>query len=153
MGPAVLGPHAVDEARYVLRVAEGPLDRGIEDRSLAGPPDPERLLVDHRRRPRAVGDETHGPSVGGKVLLLAGAGVQEHQVGLGLQEGELDQAVGQRVAGGPMVAEDERIGPESDAGAAARRRTHVLEIAGRDAAGVGLVPMVAVAPDVEPELS
>jgi hypothetical protein len=152
MRAALVRVDVVGERVDRLGVAVVPLQRdlGVDAVLLAAHVD--RLVVDRVLVLIQVlheGDDA--PFVEELVRLAVGALVVDRDGDAGVEEGELAQALGERVEAEFGRLEDLRVGLEGDLRAALLRRAGRLEVGRRNAALVGLLIDLAVAPDLEIE--
>ena len=150
--PAVAVLDRVGEADELLVVALVPLQRDVDDDALVLRGERDHVGVHHRVGGVHVGDEGRDAALVAEVLVLLGALVADRDLEAAVEVRELAQLLAQLLeAELGDVLEDGRVGVERHRGAAIRRRRDLLERRHRDAAGVLLLPGVAVAPDLEPQ--
>jgi hypothetical protein len=125
---AFVGVDVVGEREDQLGVAVVPLQRDLGVDAVLHAAHVDRLVVDVRLVLVQVLDERHDAAVVLELVALAVALVVERDQDAAVEEGELTQALRQRVEAVLGGLEDLRVGPERDLGAAALRRARDLQI-------------------------
>src|SRR5688572_10772984 len=152
MRSSLVGVDVVGERVDRLRIAVVPLQGNLDVDAFALAVHVDRLVVDRDLVLIQVLDERVDASLIQELVRFSVALVIDRDRDAAVEEGELAQALGQRVEAVFGGLEDLRVGLKGDLGAALLRRPRDFEPGRRIAALVALVVDLPVAPDLELEV-